>query len=265
MKAEHGFASLFEMADGGLGLVWLDGRALAAGHDGHGRGDMSVRFAAYDTQWKQTSDAAVDTRVCECCPTTAVMTADGPIAAFRDRSLQEVRDIGISRFENGAWTPAKPGHADNWRIEACPVNGPVLAARGRNVALAWFTATGDEGRALIAFSHDAARTFGAPIRLDDAGSLGRVDVVMLPDGAALATWIEFADQRAQFRMRRISPSGQKSEPITITGIEGNRASGYPRVALHGNELVFAWTAQVGDVLQVRTARALVNENTTKNP
>lgn len=254
-NTEHGFASLFEMPGGGLGLVWLDGRAMAAGHDGHGGGEMSVRFAAFDTNWKQIADTAIDTRVCECCPTAAVMTADGPIAAFRDRSSDEIRDIVISRFEKGVWSESKSAHADNWKIAACPVNGPMLAARGRDVALAWFTAQGDEGRSFVAFSRDAGRTFASPVRLDDAGALGRVDLVMLPDGSAAATWIEFADQRAQFRMRRIDRSGARSEPVTVAGIEGNRASGYPRVALHGDELVFAWTASGPDGLQVRTAAA----------
>jgi hypothetical protein len=261
-NSEHGFASLFEMPGGGLGLVWLDGRAMAGGHDGHGRGDMSLRFAAFDSNWKQIAETAVDTRVCECCPTAAVMTADGPIAAFRDRSGSEIRDIVISRFEKGAWTESRAAHADNWKIAACPVNGPMLAARGRDVALAWFTATGDEGRTFVTFSSDAGRTFGAPVRLDDAGALGRVDLVMLPDGSAVATWIEFADQRAQFRMRRIERSGTKSDAITVAGIEGNRTSGYPRIALHGDELIFAWTASGADGLQVRTAAAKLAAVTT---
>ena len=259
-KTEHGFASLFEMPGSGLGLVWLDGRAMAGGHDAHG--EMSVRFAAFDTTWKQTAETGVDTRVCECCPTAAVMTADGPIAAFRDRSGEEIRDIAIARLENGTWTQSKAAHADNWKIAACPVNGPMLAARGRDVALAWFTAKGDEGRTFVAFSSDAGRTFSTPVRLDDAGALGRVDLVMLPDGSAVATWIEFADQRAQFRMRRIERSGAKSAPITVAGIDGSRASGYPRVALHGDELIFAWTASTPEGLQVRTAVAKLHTRTS---
>lgn len=34
-QTEHGFASLFQMPGAGLGLVWLDGRAVKAG-PGHG-------------------------------------------------------------------------------------------------------------------------------------------------------------------------------------------------------------------------------------
>ncbi|MEW6321995.1 MAG: sialidase family protein [Acidobacteriota bacterium] len=263
-RTEHGFASLFQMPGGGLGLVWLDGRAMQASHDGHGKGAMTVRFATFDTAWKQTSEMPIDLRVCECCPTAAAVTADGPIAAYRDRSDAEVRDIYVSRFENGRWTPGAPVHADNWVIPACPVNGPALSARGRDVVLAWFTAKGDQGQAYLAFSKDAGRSFGAPIRVDDAGTLGRVDVDLLPDGSAVATWIEFADQRAQFRTRRITSSGERGEASLVAGIAGSRSSGYPRLARRGDTFVFAWTESgEGGALQVRTATAAVPGTTSR--
>lgn len=258
-KTEHGFASLFPLDDG-LGLVWLDGRAMTAGGHGgeHGGGAMSVRFARFDRHWKQIADVAVDERVCECCPTAAAVTSDGVIAAFRDRSPTEVRDIYTSRLEGRTWSPPSPVFNDAWTIAACPVNGPALSAAGREVALAWFTVKQDQGQAYLAFSRDAGQSYGAPIRVDDGGSLGRVDVNLLPDGAALATWIEFADQRAQFRARRVERSGARSAAVTIAGIAGNRASGYPRVAMSRGELVFAWTESVdGGGLHVRTATAAV--------
>ncbi len=168
-----------------------------------------------------------------------MVTPDGVVAAFRDRSAKEIRDIHVSRLENGKWTDAQVVHADNWEIDACPVNGPALSARGRQLAAAWFTGKDDKGQAYAAFSSDAGRTWGAPIRLDDETSLGHVEVEMLDDGSAIATWVEFADDRSQFRMRRVEPSGMKSAAITISG--NSRVSGYPRVARSGNELVFAWT------------------------
>jgi hypothetical protein len=258
-KREHGFASLFQMPGAGLGLVWLDGREMssAAGHGAHGasQGAMTVRFASFDASWKQTADMPIDLRVCECCPTTAVVTSDGPIAAFRNRTDDEVRDIYISRFENGAWTASKAVHDDGWNIPACPVNGPMLSARGRDVAIAWFTVSGDQGHAFAAFSKDAGRTFGAPIRLDDNVSLGRVDIELLEDGSALATWIEFAEQKSQVRARRIHPSGSRSAAVAVAALEGSRASGYPRLARHGDELVFAWTDTGAGTSRVQTAVA----------
>jgi len=241
-QTEHGFASLFQMPGAGLGLVWLDGRAMTAGHGGHGgSGDMSVRGAVFDTSGKQVSETAVDLRVCECCPTTAAVTSDGPIIAYRDRSPDEIRDIYISRLVNGKWTEPVPVHNDNWRINACPVNGPALSADGRRVAIAWFTAVGDQGRAYAAFSTDAGKSFSSPIRLDDVSALGRVDIALLEDGGAVATWIEFADGRAQFKMRRVEADGTRSDAVTVSSLAASRASGYPRLARFGPELVFAWT------------------------
>jgi len=44
--------------------------------------------------------------------------------------------------------------------------------------------------------------------------------------------------------------------VTIAGIAGGRASGYPRVAIANGEVTFAWTESTdGGGLQVRTAAA----------
>ena len=257
-KTEHGFASLFQMPGAGLGLICLDGRAMKAGHDGHsGGGDMSVRGAIYDQKGKQISEAAVDLRVCECCPTTAAVTADGPIVAYRDRSATEIRDIYVSRLVAGKWTEGVPVHRDNWQIAACPVNGPALSANGKTVALAWFTAKGDQGHNYVAFSTDSGKSFGKPVQLDDASALGRVDVALLDDGSAAATWIEFGDGKSQFKMRRVRPSGERSTAITVSGLAAGRSSGYPRMARFGNELIFAWT-ESATPSRVLTARAGLN-------
>ena len=152
------------------------------------------------------------------------------LIAFRDRSDKEIRDIAVSRFENGKWTDAMTVHNDNWEVYGCPVNGPALSASGRQVAVAWFTAKNDQGQAYAALSNDAGRTWGAPIRLDDGVSLGRVDVEVLDDGSAVATWVEYADGRSQLRMRRIEASGTRSGALSVaSSIEGGSASGFPRL------------------------------------
>ena len=259
---QHGFTSLVEMAAGNLGVIWLDGRNSEFDFEDPETGTMMLRFASFDANWTQTADVEIDHRVCECCSTTAVMTPDGVLTAFRDLQPVEdndVRDIGVSRLENSSWTQTAIVSDDNWLIYACPVNGPMLTARGRDVAVAWFTVKDDLGQAYAAFSNDAGRTWGAPIRLDDGGSLGRVDVEMLDDGSAVATWVEYAEGRSDFRLRLVDPSGERSAPITVTGVSGGRASGFPRVALSGDELVFAWSegvegSEIG-ALQVQTAVA----------
>jgi hypothetical protein len=208
---QHAFATLFELPTKGLGVIWLDARGYDLDHSDN----ISLRYAAFDSTWKQTADAPIDDRVCECCPTTAVVTADGVLAAYRDRSDGEVRDIYTSRLENGTWTKGLPVHADGWMIEACPVNGPILSARGQNAAVAWFTAKNDIGQAYAAFSSDAGRSWGKPIRLDDDSSLGRVSIELLDDGSAIAGWIEFTNKHAQLRARRVDRSGSRSPSATV--------------------------------------------------
>lgn len=149
---QHAFATLFERPDGALGLVWLDGRLTVKDRE---KGPMTLRYGAYDAQWKQISDRALDTKVCDCCTTSVAMTPDGPIVVYRNRTDTEIRDIYVSRNEKGVWTPGKAVHDDGWRIEACPVNGPVIGARGRDVVVAWFAAPKDQGQAYAAFSTDA--------------------------------------------------------------------------------------------------------------
>jgi hypothetical protein len=238
--AQHAFATLFELPAAGLGVVWLDGRGTVKDRE---HGPMSLRYAAYNASWRQVSDRGIDLKVCDCCTTSVAMTTDGPIAVYRNRTDQEVRDIYITRYEKGAWTAGKPVHDDGWLIHACPVNGPVVSAHGNDVAVAWFVAKNDQGQAFAAFSNDAGRTFGNPIRLDDTASLGKVEIEMLDDGSAVAMWMEFANQRTQLRVRHVERSGAKSPAITVAGAPGTgRVGRMPRLARSGNQLVFAWNA-----------------------
>jgi hypothetical protein len=253
---EHGFASLFQApGQNGLGLIWLDGREMKS--DGHGAmgGNMTLRAATFDGSGSQASETRVGERVCECCPTAVAETSDGPIVAFRNRTEDEIRDIYVSRFAGGRWSNPTAVHDDHWKINACPVNGPALSARGRNVAIAWFTGTGDRGHVFAAFSNDSGKTFAAPIAIEDAGTEGRVAVELLATGSAIVSWVEFADQRSQVRIRQIDPSGARTESLNVASNGASRASGYPRMAVHGDELLLAWTDPSGYESQVKTAVA----------
>lgn len=238
-KTQHGFATLIELPDGGLGVLWLDGRDQEENTTDPLGGSMALYYAGFDRGWTQVAETPINTRVCECCQTAAALTTGGVLAAFRDRSDEEVRDIKVARLENGAWTAETSVHDDNWQIEACPVNGPALSARGEEVAAAWFTAPNDNGRAFAAFSHDGGRTWGSPIRLDDEASLGHVDVELMDDGTAVASWVEFAGGRSRLRIRRVAASGARSAAADVPGAV--RVSGYPRLTRAGSELLLAWT------------------------
>jgi hypothetical protein len=254
-RTEHGFVSFAPTPGGGVTLIWLDGRDYAkyAGVEHHSadmmKAEMALRASVFRNE-KQGPEVVVDSRVCDCCPTALTATAKGLVAAYRDRSPTEVRDIYVARFENGRWFPGRAVHDDNWKIPACPVNGPALASRGDRVAIAWFTAADGEGRVYLAFSADGGARFGAPQRVDDGKPEGRVDLVMLEDGSAIVQWIERLEPGAEVRMRRVAAGAQKGPATRVTTITSDRAYGYPRLVAAGRDLVFAWTAK-----QVRTAVA----------
>ena len=241
---QHGFAAFYEPADGGFGVLWLDGRQQELDTEDPEGGAMSLRHAVYDASWNKVSEVAVDTRVCECCPLSVGLTDEGPIVAFRDRSDRNVRDIHVSRFDGRSWSPSSAVHDDGWQLLACPVNGPVVSANGRQVAVAWFTAVDAVAHAYVAFSEDGGQSFGPPIQLDDNTTLGRVDVELLPDGSALASWLEYAGNRAKFQLRRLNADGDRSPAVTIVGDDAARPSGYPHIALSGNAVIIAWTESV---------------------
>jgi len=242
-KTQHGFASFFTVGTS-VGMVWLDGRQTSGG-----KGDMTLRAA---TSIPVKSDMLVASRVCDCCPTAAANTADGPIVAFRGRTPEEIRDIYVTRLDGAAWSAPVLVHNDGWKINGCPVNGPAIAARGRTVAVAWFTMQAGQGHAYVAFSSDAGRTFGAPVRVDDVASTGRVQVALVADGSAAVSWIELGKGPSQLKVRTVSPDGSRSRPADIALGLGTQ---FPRMAAAKGELVFAWTENSRGETHIYTARA----------
>ncbi len=247
---EHGFVSLFPAGAGMLGAAWLDGRetGAAAGHDVHGGGAMTLRYAAFGRDGALRDEKLLDARVCDCCQTAAAVTADGPVVVFRDRSPDEVRDIAIVRLRQGAWSAPRPVARDGWKIHGCPVNGPSVAADGRRVAVAWFTLADDRPRVKLAFSVDAGESFGPAVAVDEGRPLGRVDTLLLDDGSALVSWLEQDGDANSLKLRRVRADGSLAPVATVAPAARVRANAFPRMARAGDSLVIAWTDE-----RVRTA------------
>lgn len=248
---EHGFVSVFE-TDQGAWAAWLDGRAMI-----EPGGPMSVRARMLPLPGRAgagvpTGETVVDARACECCQTDAVVAGGVPVLVFRDRAEGEVRDIHVSRWiaaDDGApaWTPSVPVHEDGWVIGGCPVNGPAMDARDDEVAVAWFTAPEGEARVHVAFSGDAAASFGPPARVDLGQPLGRVDILLLGDGSALVTWLERTGAGTTILSRRVAKNGAAGGVRPLADSDAARASGFPRIArLGADRLMLAWTDPSGE-------------------
>jgi hypothetical protein len=259
---EHGFVSALP-TDGGVAFVWLDGRGFAETADGSPpRKETALYFRMADELGPRGPDTPIDVRVCDCCQTDMAETSSGPVVVYRDRSAEEVRDIRVARYVDGAWSDGATVHDDGWETGACPVNGPAVAARDEQVAVAWFTAADGEARVNVAFSDDAARSFGAPVRVDDGYPAGRGDVLLLDDGSALVSWVErTGGDGAGVRIKRVARGGQRLETAAPSAEATERVVGFPRLARAGDgAILLAWTDGADLTPRVRVTRIEVEES-----
>ena len=254
---EHGFASFLPLPDQAWGLVWLDGRKFHAPEGQTAPEEMTLRFRSVSSDGTPGPETEVDPRICDCCQTDATVTSQGPLVVYRNRTEDEIRDIYVTRLVDGAWTEGVPVHDDGWNIAACPVNGPAVAARDDDVAVAWFTGVADVPKVQVAFSSDAGATFGGAVQVDDGNPAGRVDVLLLEDGSALVSWLERgAAGQADVRARRVWPDGRAGPTATVATSSDARASGFPRMAIdRSGSLIVAWTDAGESGSRVRVARA----------
>lgn len=256
VAAEHGFVTLMPTSGDAVQAIWLDGRASASADTA--RRAMKLLTASIAPDGSLGAEGILDERTCDCCQTAATIATSGPVVAYRDRSPEEVRDIAVVRMVDGRWTLPSIVHADGWRIDACPVNGPAIASRGDTVVVAWFTGAKDTARVQVVYSMDGGATFGPPSRIDGGNPAGRVDVELL-DRGAVVSWLERTDSTtAEVRARRAFADRAPGKAITIARSSGARASGFPRIVHRGDDLIAAWT-QPGDSARVRVARLALRD------
>jgi hypothetical protein len=242
-QAEHGFVSLLPYGDNFL-VAWLDGRnTVMEGmenmdhHEGH-HGVMTLRAALINAEGKKLKEWELDNKTCDCCQTIAILTDNGPVVLYRDRSDAELRDMSIVRLQHDSvWTQPRTVFNDNWKIAGCPVNGPRADAIGNTLAMAWFTAANNQPTVKIIFSTNGGETFSQPIQVNTNETIGRVDVVMLDTASAIVSWMETATIKAM----RINQDGSKGNPVTVASTSEARSSGFPQMTKAGDKLVFAWT------------------------
>lgn len=258
IAAEHGFVSMTPLTNHKNFITWLDGRntkskPASQGHNGHhGNGAMTIRAGIFNTSGEMIKDWELDERTCDCCQTTAAITSNGPVVAYRDRSEDEIRDIYITRLEDSVWTQPKAVFHDNWKISGCPVNGPSIAAQGSLVAIAWFTAAQGFGEVKLSTSVDAAKTFSSPIVISKGNTNGRVGVTILDTGNVAMSWMEINNEEASIMLAIFDSNGNEIKRQLVAQTSAARASGFPVISSNKNDLVMAWT-ETGDQSYVKSA------------
>ena len=257
---EHGFVSFWPQGERSLGVVWLDGRNTAddktaggdgdahAGHggkheDGHGGGMMTVRAAVFDGALQASAQAEIDASTCDCCQTDAVAMGGGALMVYRDRSAGEIRDIYAVRFDGKAWSKPRRVHADDWKMPACPVNGPSVAAHGDAAVVAWYTAAGDVPTVKLAVSADGGVAFAKPVAVDSGPAVqGRVAVAMDAHQVWLLWMREDAGRQSLWLARYTPDLSKQLQRTKLADVQGSgRGTGVPRLALVDDAAYVVWT------------------------
>ncbi len=217
------------------------GHGAAHGHEqGHRK---TVRFISFTPTGAVASDKELDADACSCCQTAVGKTRSGLIAAYRDHLAGEIRDISVVRYTDGAWTQPKTLHPDGWNINGCPTDGPAISSNNDRVAITWLTRAAATPKIQIALSSDEGRTFRTPLRIDSGNPAGRPSLTSFDNGY-LAVWLEkTSESSAEIRIRRITFEGRLLPPVTIATATAGRATGFPKIAVSGNQILLAWRDQ----------------------
>lgn len=251
---EHGFVSMVTWDEDTILAVWLDGRRTAErSEDDYYNIDkaMTLRGALISADGTIKDEFLIDDAICDCCQTSLVKTSNGALVAYRDRTEDEIRDIFVSRFDGEEWSNPQVVYEDNWKIGACPVNGPKLATEGSTTVLAWHTGANNTPTAKAAISMNDGEDFGSPIELNSEESLGRVDAA-IKDGRAYISWMEKADnERGNLQLASFGVDDTATTTNTIEQVNSSRQTGFPQMEIVEDEIIFAWTdMDSGDEPQV---------------
>jgi len=267
ISAEHGFVAMLPMSEGRTFISWLDGRETAgsgehvtgSSADPGMPGAMTLRAGIFDSAGATVSEWELDHRVCDCCQTSAAMSAAGPLVVYRDRSEEEIRDIYITRYVNGAWSEPMLIHNDGWEIAGCPVNGPAIAARGEQVAVSWFTAKDDAPLVQLVVSTDSGKSFSVPVLVASQTTNGRVGTTILESGDIAVSWMDTEGPDAKIMLTRFSAEGNLLETTQIANSKASRRSGFPIIDSVGNDVYVTWT-DVSGTAQVKVARVIYSSS-----
>ena len=127
--------------------------------------------------------------------------------------------------------------ADNWKIDACPDDGPALAVDARGVLhVAWPTLIHDGGRDRMAIFHapsnDGGVTFSARERVDQAAaaSASHPKIAAASDATVAIVWDEQARGKRTSVGRIVGGPTEPSSWHDHNGLELSGCRGHPTAA-----------------------------------
>lgn len=210
--------------------------------------DTSVVMSSFENG-RFGAPRPLDARVCDRGRVTLAGTAEGLIAAWRQRTSWGEDDVVAAVLHGGDWARSSGVVPDGWRPAQCPREGPIVVAKGRRAFLAWFTAAPGP-RVKVAASLDGGRSFGGTFRVDAGNPVGGVGLAMLgPD--AVTVWVEREGESLALRGRPVDVDGARGDPFRVAELASLEDD--PTMAHDRDGLLVAWEETAGSAHFARIA------------
>jgi hypothetical protein len=226
-----------------LNAFWHDERESASEETGN-----AIYFSIREStgQWLESNRKFAD-GVCSCCRLALDFDRDGqPVLLFRNIYPGNIRDHELARADaaGGGWIKTRIS-VDEWRIEACPTDGPALAIGpdGR-YHVAWFTQGSVRQGLFYANSSDRGQHFSKPMPIGERPEdlPGHPDLISLGQRVVLA-WSEFDGVKTRIMILQSNDRGDTWSRVRSVAESGSE-SDYPFLLSDGRAIFLSWNSQI---------------------
>jgi hypothetical protein len=223
--------------------AWLDKRnvapAVAAGRRYPGAA-LAYAWSDDGAAFGNTSIALDNT--CECCRLAIAFAGPGrPVIAFRNIFEGSIRDHAVVTFKDATTPgPLRRVSIDDWKLEACPHQGPSLAiAPDSSQHVAWFTDGTARKGLFYARADSADAAFGVPRALSSPDRQPARPYLLANGPALHLVWKEFDGTKALVRWQVSHDSGRTWSAVR-TVADTDDASDHPLLVAHAGRAYLSW-------------------------
>ncbi len=218
-------------------------------HDDRDRVDYkqlgnSVYYTTIQENGRLSPNSKVADGLCECCRLEVGFDVNGePVIFSRFIYSEGARDHGLLTLNKSGWLSQRVTN-DDWRVEACPEQGPALSiSENGNNHVAWFTQGNARKGLFYAHSFDQGAHFSEPMPFGNIAKLPKYPTLLSQGHHVVLAWTEFDGEKSQLIAMQSVDSGQTwNAPKTLA--ESKSAADRP-VALLGRDkgIVIYWNTR----------------------
>jgi hypothetical protein len=245
----HGFPALAFLGGGALFAAWMEGGTDAEGE----RIGSLVTATSPDGGLTWSANAVVSDSLCPCCRASVLALDDRRLGLLWRGVSGGARDPVLAFSSDGGRTfaPGRPVGSDDWRLEICPSDGPVMSATGDAGVAVWSTGVDPAGVRLAPWRFGMGITGLTRTLLDSLVHAAHPRVAPLGASSLLVVQgLPNGDSVSVIAARVLDPDGSLS-PWTFLGAGARDAWVAP---LDAGAALVIWVEGARPLSRVRLAR-----------